>query len=36
MTHKNSRAQLRSLRRKLGDDAGARGGRTAAPQLEIT
>ena len=36
MTHKNSRAQLRSLRRKLGDDAGARGGRTAAPQLETT
>jgi heme exporter protein C len=34
MTHKNARAQLRSLRRKLGGDAGA-GGRSAAPQLEL-
>jgi heme exporter protein C len=35
LTHKHSRAQLRSLRRKLGDDGGgARVGRTAAPQLE--
>jgi heme exporter protein C len=34
LTHKNSRAQLRSLRRKLGDDSGGRVGRTAAPQLE--
>jgi heme exporter protein C len=36
ITHKHSRAQLRSLRRKLGDDAGARLGRTAAPQLEAS
>ncbi|HEX6391456.1 MAG TPA: cytochrome c biogenesis protein [Solirubrobacteraceae bacterium] len=34
LTHKHSRAQLRALRRKLGDDSGARIGRTAAPQLE--
>jgi len=34
LTHKHSRAQLRALRRKLGDEAGARVGRTAAPQLE--
>jgi heme exporter protein C len=34
LTHKHSRAQLRALRRKLGDDSGTRVGRTAAPQLE--
>jgi heme exporter protein C len=34
LTHKHSRAQLRALRRKLGDDSGARVGRTAQPQLE--
>jgi len=34
ITHKHSRAQLRSLRRKLGDDGAPRIGRTAAPQLE--
>jgi len=36
LTHKHSRAQLRSLRRKLGDETGARIGRTAAPQLETS
>ncbi len=36
LTHKHSRAQLRKLRRKLGDDGGARVGRTAAPQLETS
>jgi heme exporter protein C len=34
MTHKHTRAQLRSLRRKLGGETGAGPGRTAAPQLE--
>jgi heme exporter protein C len=36
LTHKHSRAQLRALRRKLGDDSGGRTGRTAAPQLETS
>ncbi len=34
LTHKSTRFQLRALRRKLGDDSGARPGRSAAPQLE--
>ena len=35
MTHKNTVAQLRALRRKLGDDDGARARRSAAPELQV-
>jgi heme exporter protein C len=36
MAHKNSRAQLRSLRRKLGGAGEISAGRTAAPRVEAT
>jgi len=35
MAHKNTVAQLRALRRKLGDDDGARARRSAAPELQV-
>jgi heme exporter protein C len=35
MVHKNTVAQLRALKRKLGDDDGARARRSAAPELQV-
>jgi heme exporter protein C len=35
MANKNTVAQLRALRRKLGDDDGARARRSAAPELQV-
>jgi heme exporter protein C len=35
MLHKNTVAQLRALRRKLGDDDGVRARRSAAPELQV-
>jgi heme exporter protein C len=35
MLHKNTVAQLRALKRKLGDDDGARARRSAAPELQV-